>query len=153
MKKKQIWLVLLVVIINLSACKNQDKNKTIEKEASLTSNSISFKGVWTREFQIGTDSIQKVIYKIDQDSIQYEMAGPMSIKYTMLKDTFIQKDKKWIGKFEDKFYVIFIKNDTKKSISLLKKQVKNREVAIAMNFPSDTARSRFSSWNIFNKKE
>jgi len=153
MKNKQIWIVLLVVLVNLTACKNQDKSKTLGKEVHLTSTTIPFEGVWTREFQIGTDSIQKVIYKIYQDSIQYEMAGPMSIKYTMLKDTFLLKNNRWIGRLHDNTYVVFIKNNTKKSISLLKKQVKNREIALSMAFPSDTARSRFSSWNIFSKKE
>ena len=52
----------------------------------------------------------------------------------------------------DNVYVIFIKNNNEKTITLLKKQVKDKNEALYMQMPSDTARSHFTSWNIYKKE-
>jgi len=148
--KKSI-LILATIIIGITACENSKKTRTTLK----MNNEISFEGVWGRNFELGEgkDSVQLVFYRIWEDSIQYEMKGPMNLNYTLQKDTFIAKDNRWVGKLNGESYVIFAKNITSDSIQIFKKKIKNKAAAMSIPFPSDTARSRFSSWNVFYSKK
>jgi len=136
---------LLFLLIFLS-CSDSTVNQKIHDS------NIPFLGNWTRSFELGKDSIQHASYRIFKDSIEYEMFGTMAVKYVIKKDTFIAKDNRWIGKMHDNVYVIFIKNNNEKTITLLKKQVKDKNEALYMQMPSDTARSHFTSWNIYKKE-
>ncbi len=99
------------------------------------------------------DSIQFVYYRVWEDSIQYEMEGSLNLNYTIKKDTFLTKDNRWIGNLHGNPYVIFVKNVTPDSISIFKQEIKNMEEALKMPFPSDTAMSRFSPWNVYYLKK
>ncbi len=127
------------------------ENESTEKQPKT----IPFAGEWTRDFQIGQgpDSTAHISYRFAADSIQYEMAGLMSIKYTITVDTFIEKDNRWLGMLNDVPYVIFVQPVSKDSINLFKKKVKNLASGLSMEVPGADARSRFTSWNIFVKKQ
>jgi len=146
--KKYVLLVILS-IIGITACENSKKTEVTLK----TDNTIPFEGTWGRSFELGVDSTQLVFYRIWEDSIQYEMKGPLNLNYTIQKDTFIAKDNRWIGNLHGNPYVIFVKNVTSDSIAIFKKEIKNKEEALKMSFPSDTAMSRFSPWNVYYLKE
>ena len=144
--KKSILLIFVTVLFAVS-CKN---NKKVELTKKI-SNELTFAGSWTRSFEMGNGVAAKVTYNIWQDSIHYDMLGPMHMQYTIKKDTFIVSDNKWIGRKDNISYVIFAKNTSKDSISLLKMKVENMQKALEMKFPSDSARSKFSSWNTYIK--
>ena len=71
------------------------------------------------------------------------------MNYTIMKDTFVVEDNRWVGILNDQSYVIFAKNITTDSITLLKQKAKNRQEALTMPFPSDSATSRFTTWNVY----
>lgn len=145
---KNYLLIVILSFIGITACENSKKTETkLKKE-----NTISFIGNWGRSFELGKDSTQLVFYRVWEDSIQYEMKGPLNLNYTLQKDTFIVKDNRWIGSLNDNPYVIFVKNVTSDSIAIFKKEIKNRDEALSMPFPSDTAMSRFSPWNVYYLK-
>ena len=149
--KKTILFIALILLLATS-CKNDKKEKTTDQQTIKITNKIPFLGNWTRSFDMGNNINATVNYNIYQDSIQYEMLGPMNTKYTLVKDTFYPKDNRWIGKRGEIPYVIFVKNSSKDAITLLKMKVESKSKALSMPFPSDTARSKFSSWNTFKKK-
>jgi len=99
------------------------------------------------------DSVQLVFYRIWDDSIQYEMKGPLKLNYTLQKDTFIAKDNRWVGKLYEQDYVVFVKNITSDSIAIFKKKTKSIEESMSMLFPSDNAMSKFSPWNVYYLKK
>lgn len=142
---KHYLLTVFFIVIGISACENSKKTTANQ----IDNHKISFEGVWTRSFDLGNDSIQDVFYRIWQDSIQYEMKGPLNLNYTLQKDTFVSKDNRWIGKLYDQDYVVFVKNITQDSIAIFKQKTKSTEEAMSMPFPSDTATSRFSPWNVY----
>lgn len=145
MLKKTLYVLLLSII--MMSCGSDKKNKT-----NTAKSSNPYFGAWTRDFEMGPEVKAKVTYVFTDDNIQYEMKGPMHLQYTIKKDTFLIKDKRWIGTKDGKTYVVFIKNDTKDELTLLKMEVSDREQALNMPFPLATARSKFSSWNTYNKK-
>lgn len=147
MKKSLVFI--LISILGVTACNNSKKAEPIFK----TNNTIPFIGNWGRSFELGVDSTQLVFYRVWEDSIQYEMKGPLNLNYTLKKDTFIANDNRWLGNLHGNPYVIFVKNVTSDSIAIFKKEVKNKEEALTMLFPSDTAMSRFSPWNVYYLKE
>ena len=149
MKKTGILLIAFVLV--LVSCEKKAR-KNIEKLVLETSVDIPFAGNWVRSFEMGNGVSAKVTYSVWNDSIHYDMNGPMRMQYTIKKDTFVSKDNKWIGKKDGVPFVIFIKNASKDSISLLKMKVESKSKALEMKFPSDTARSKFSSWNTYYKK-
>ena len=146
--KKYVLLVILS-IIGITACENSKKTETTLK----TDHTISFEGTWERSFDLGNDSIQDVFYRIWEDSIQYEMKGPLNLNYTLQKDTFISKDNRWVGKLYEQDYVVFVKNITSDSIAIFKQKTKSIEESMSIPFPSDTATSRFSPWNVYYLKK
>jgi len=145
---KNILLIFIISIFGFIACENSKKTETKLKK----DNTISFTGNWGRSFELGVDSTQLVFYRIWEDSIQYEMKGPLNLNYTMQKDTFIVKENRWIGNLNGNPYVVFVKNVTSDSIAIFKKEIKNKEEGLTMPFPSDTAMSRFSPWNVYYLK-
>lgn len=147
--KKHFLLVVLILVIGITACENSVKTKsTLE-----TDKEIPFEGTWTRSFELGKDSLQFVYYRIWEDSIHYEMKGPLNLNYMIQKDTFLAKENRWVGNLEGNPYVIFLKNITADSITLFKENVKTKEEALTMSFPADTAKSRFSTWDVFYLKK
>jgi len=146
---KHYLLTVFFIVIGITACENSKKTAA----SRIDDNKISFEGVWTRSFDLGNDSIQNVFYRIWQDSIQYEMKGPLNLNYTLQKDTFVSKDNRWIGKLYDQDYVVFVKNITLDSIAIFKQKTKSIDEAMSMPFPSDTATSRFSPWNVYYLKK
>ena len=150
-KMKKTGILLIAFTLILVSCEKKAR-KSVEKLVIETKDNISFTGNWTRSFEMGNGVAAKVIYSIWNDSIHYDMNGPMHMQYTIKKDTFIAKDNKWIGKKDNTLYVIFAKNTSKDSISLLKMKVESKSKALEMKFPSDTARSKFSSWNTYIKQ-
>ena len=147
--KKQI-LILSILSISLWNC-NHAKKENITTKTTTSNN--PYLGEWTRSFQMSEESTATVNYIFYNDSIQYEMKGPMNLNYSIKKDTFLVKGNRWIGKKGTDTYVIFIQPNSKEKITLLKMKSKDIATALKMPFPSDTARSKFSSWNIFNKKQ
>ncbi len=148
---KNSILIIIVTLIFATSCKENTSKKVIKSKVEKV-NEIPFSGTWARSFTMGKGVDAKVTYTVFQDSIQYIMNGPMVMKYTLVKDAFLSKSNRWIGKRGETPYVIFFKNVSKDSITLLKMKVESKEKAIKMAFPSDTARSKFSSWNTFKKK-
>ncbi len=146
MKKSIILLILIGLVI--TSCKKSEKVNTVEKQTVK----IPFEGTWTRSFKMGENVEADVTYVISSDSIRYEMNGPMQMKYTIKKDTFLVKENKWIGSKDGTPYVIFVKNNTNEAITLLKMKLKTKAEGVSMAFPSDSARSKFSSWNTYNRK-
>ncbi len=147
--KKRYLFILLISIIGFTACDNSKKLKTTLE----SSNEIPFQGTWSRSFELRKDSLQFVYYRVWEDSIHYEMEGPLSLNYTIHKDTFLTKENRWIGNLEGNPYVIFLKNISSDSITLFKENVETKEEALTMPFPSDTAKSRFSTWDVFYLKK
>jgi len=144
MKKSILVLIILALII--VSC-----NKSESKKEKDSPNKPTIEGVWSRSFAMGKDVTAHVKYSFFNDSIVYNMNGPMKLNYTITKDSYLNNNR-WIGKSGETQYVIFIKDLSNKSLTLLKKKVKNREEAMTMKFPSDSARSQFSSWNTFMKE-
>ena len=144
----RIPLLLATLSLLLINCTDSEK-KNISKQTEATNPYI---GNWTRSFAMSEESTAQITYSFFNDSISYEMKGPMQLNYTIKKDTFIQKENRWIGDKDGKTYVIFIKNTSKDKITLLKMQSKSIEDALKMPFPTDTTRSKFSSWNTYLKK-
>ncbi len=140
--KRTILSITLITVL-LASCAPNTEKKII--------NNIPFEGTWSRSFSMGETSA-KVTYTIAEDSIHYAMNGPMDMQYTIKKDTFVSKDNKWIGMVDSTYYVIFAKNMNDKEVTILKLKSTNIEEALQMPFPSDTARSKFSSWNTFQKQ-
>lgn len=149
--KKTILFTALIILLATS-CKNDKKAQTADNQTTEIINEIPFLGSWTRSFDMGNNTNATVNYNIYKDSIQYEMLGPMNTKYTLVKDVFSPKGDRWVGKRGEIPYVIFVKNSSKDAITLLKMKVESKSKALLMPFPSDTARSKFSSWNTFKKK-
>ncbi len=148
---KKYLLIITLSITGLSACTNTGETSDTEKNTIETTESIALphEGSWTRNFEIGADSTQYVYYTIWKDSIKYEMSGIMAMNYTIKMDTFIIADNRWIGILNDQSYVVFAKNITADSITLLKQKAKDRQTALIMPFPSDSATSRFTTWNVY----
>lgn len=140
-------LFVLVFILAMVGCKNNPPT-----ESNTTS--IPFQGEWTRSFPLGQglDSMAHIFYRIGSDSIQYEMNGMMALKYTIEMDTFITTDNRWIGQFNGQSYVIFIQPISADSINLFKKKVGNVATALSLPTPDKTAKSQFTSWNVFVRK-
>lgn len=152
MRRSYLWIIA-IFIISFTACKNADKIEVKEKEDLVITNKLPFEGIWTRSFELAKDSIQQVFYRVWTDSIQYEMQGSLPIKYTMYKDTFISKENKWIGKLKEVPYVLFVKINSKDSITLFKKQAMNNSEALQMKTPHDSVSSHYSSWNTYYLKK
>ena len=156
MKIKFIYSISLAVL-SLVACNEKaakDKSDVIdmlEVDDSKAIDRVSFEGIWTRKFSMGEGKEQQVFYTVNTKEIEYKMAGAVPMTYTIKMDTFIAKDNRWIGKKGEIPYVVFAKNITSDSISLYKQKVKNLEEALALPFPSDTTRSQFTSWNVYQK--
>lgn len=151
--KKIIYSLVLILTVTISCKKKDIINNVASPEKQIVKvTEMPFQGTWSRSFAMGKGVDANVTYTIFQDSIQYLMKGPMNMKYTLLKDVFSAKDNRWIGKRNEMPYVIFFKNISKDSITILKMKVESKEKAMKMAFPSDTARSKFSSWNTFAKK-
>ncbi len=151
----KFYNVLLAIIITslLYSCIGAKNNRFTSLSETQTIEENPFLGVWSRSFELGKkDSTTYVYYRMFADSIQYEMAGPLALKYTMLTDTFLHGENRWVGTLHGHPYVIFIKNHIADSISLLKKKVKTKQEALTMAMPSDTARSHFTSWNVYYKQ-
>ena len=146
---KNYLLIVAIIVIGFAACENSKKTEISLK----TETKIPFEGVWSRSFDLGNDSIQDVFYRIWDDSIQYEMKGPLNLNYTLQKDTFIAKDNRWVGKLYEQDYVVFVKNITSDSIAIFKQKTKSIEESMSIPFPSDTATSRFSPWNVYYLKK
>ncbi len=140
--KNHLLIISLLIFIS---CTNTAKQEEPMK--------IPFLGTWTRSFELAKDSTQHVYYTIWADSIQYEMQGPLPVKYVMQKDSFVVEDNRWVGKLNDVPYVIFIKNASPDSITLFKKQVTDMEEALSMQVPSDTVSSHFASWNVYKRRD
>ncbi len=148
---KNLVIILILALTFTVSCKKTESVKIV-KSNDKTVTAIPFSGTWSRSFTMGKGVNANVSYTVFQDSIQYIMNGPMVMKYTLIKDVFSAKDNRWIGKRDETPYVIFLKNISKDSITLLKMKVESKEKALKMVFPSDTARSKFSSWNTYKKK-
>jgi len=146
---KNFVFVIMILFIGITACDNSNKSKKTSKNDS----EISFIGTWTRSFEMGKDSLQFVYYRIWEDSIHYEMKGPLNLNYTIQKDTFLANENRWVGNLEGNPYVIFLKNISTDSITLFKENVKTQEEALKMPIPADTAKSRFSTWDVFYLKK
>jgi len=148
-----IGLVLLSLLTFNSEFYNEEINDmpTSKIKMSSLNDSIPFQGIWTRKFSMGEGKEQQVFYTVNTKEIEYKMAGAVPMAYTIKMDTFIAKDNRWIGKKGEIPYVVFAKNITSDSISLYKQKVKNLEEALALPFPSDTTRSQFTSWNVYQK--
>ncbi len=148
---KKTILILIAFTLLLFNCKENKVNKPVEVNDSKSTVN-PFLGSWSRSFEMGSGMSAKVDYIVSADSIQYVMNGPMVMKYTIKRDTLIANENKWIGTKGNEVYVIFTKNKSNDSITLLKMKVDSKLKAIEMKFPSDTARSKFSSWNTYYKK-
>ncbi len=149
---KNTGILLIIFALVLVSCQKSVKKNVEELIVTETSDDILFIGNWERSFEMGNGVSAKVTYSIWNDSIHYDMKGPMHMQYMIKKETFVPRDNKWIGKKDNTTYVIFVKNASKDSISLLKIKVESKSKALEMKFPSDTARSKFSSWNTYYKK-
>ncbi|MEN8248965.1 MAG: hypothetical protein ABFS32_08535 [Bacteroidota bacterium] len=143
-------ILFAVILILFSSCSNKEK---AHEEVSNESTSVTYEGTWKRSFELGVDTLQYVTYNIMNDSIQYIMEGPLPIKYTMYKDTFITKDNRWIGNLGDDYYTVFVKYYNADSISLFKQQFETREEALTRAYPSDTVSGHFSSWYTYYSKQ
>ncbi len=152
MKINYLCLITLIIIV-FTSCKNSDRINSADIEKVLVTEKLPFEGNWTRNFELAKDSVLHVYYSVWTDSIQYEIQGPLSVKYMMYKDTFISKDNRWIGRLNKVPFVIFLKNISPDSITLYKKEVKNNSEALQMHFPSKKDRSHFSSWNTYYLKK
>ncbi len=147
-------IVMFFISLFLWNCKNSTKKeiKVISKSKEKVVNVNPVLGSWTRSFKMSEALTATVNYTFWKDSLRYEMLGPMNMKYTIKKDTFLIDKNKWIGTKDNETYVVFIKNTTKEKVTLLKMKSKDLSTALKMSFPSDSARSKFSSWNTYNKK-
>ncbi|MEE9348593.1 MAG: hypothetical protein V3U80_00945 [Flavobacteriaceae bacterium] len=152
MNLKKLSLLILFSLFILIGCKKNDAPKTTSESQVKPTKNNPFIGTWSRSFSMGQDVTAQVTYDFHKDSVVYNMAGPMNLKYTLKSDQFIAKDNRWIVKKDSIPYVIFAKNITDKSITLLKMKLKNKEEGLTMKFPADSARSKFSSWNVYLKK-
>lgn len=144
--KTPLFLVLAISIVLISC---NSENKSTPKKAITTN---PYLGEWTRSFAMSAESTAQITYSFWKDSISYEMKGPMQLNYAIKKDTFVVKENRWIGDRDGVKYVVFIKDASKDKITLLKMKSESIEAALKMPFPSDSARSKFSSWNTFSKK-
>lgn len=143
-------LLSLAIIVLLFSCKNSEKPSQDVPLKIETKDSKVFSGIWTRSFAMSEKVTAEVTYTFLKDSIQYEMKGPMQLNYTLIKDTIVNN--RWIGDKKGETYVVFVKNKTKDKVTLLKMKSKDIESALTMPFPSDSAKSKFSSWNTYLKK-
>ncbi len=148
--------IFAAILIGLSACNNattekseNDTDTTAVQKTESALATLPHEGSWTRNFEIGKDSTQYVYYTIWKDSIKYEMSGIMAMNYTIKMDTFVVKDNRWVGILNKQSYVVFAKNITVDSITLLKQKAKDRQEALTLPFPSDSATSRFTTWNVY----
>lgn len=155
MSKLQIIIIGLMCSISVSCTET-------EKEIQVTENNetnavvvetvdIPFKGTWSRAFSMGEGMDQEVSYSISDTEIVYAMKGSMPMEYSLVMDSFIAEDNRWIGNKGNDTYVIFVKNITSDSITLFKQKIDTKDAALNMVFPSDTTRSKFTSWNVYHK--
>jgi len=121
-----------------------DEKSSLENETPA----LPFEGNWTRSFQLGegADSLQYVYYNIYTDSIQYIMKGPLPLNYNLIRDTFLLKENRWVGKLNDVYFAIFVKAINADTIALFKQQFPTREEALNRPYPADTVSGHFSSW-------
>lgn len=157
MKNNSIILVLIITSLIMSCTESPKENAQVIEDVndavteSITESGIPFLGTWSREFSMGEGMDQTVSYIVSDTEIMYKMVGARPMEYNIVLDEFNAKDNRWIGKKGDDTYVIFVKDITEESISLFKKKAANKEEALTIEFPSDTARSKFTSWNVYNK--
>ncbi len=149
---KKIILLLTIFLIFTSCKKTTSPKNTVNINTEKPIDKVAFDGVWSRNFSMGNAVSATVTYEVFKDSIQYNMVGPMALKYAIIKDNSNTKKDRWIGNKGATPYVIFIKDLSSKSVTLLKMKTKSIEEAINMKFPSDSARSKFSSWNVYQKQ-
>lgn len=155
-KIRNVYLLSLIVIGLIACTDKPSKNKkndikSSEEEVLKSDKAIPFEGIWTRKFSMGEGKKQQVFYTVKSEGIEYRMEGAVPMGYTIEMDTFIAKDNRWIGRKGEISYVIFAKNITNNSIALYKQKVESFEEALTIPFPSDSTRSQFTSWNVYQK--
>lgn len=141
----------IVVSCNDTSKDTQPIESTEIQSEVAEKSEIPFKGTWSRAFSMGEGMEQEVSYSITDKEIVYAMKGAMPMEYSLIMDSFVSEDNRWIGTKGDETYVVFVKNITAESISLFKQKADSKDAALKMVFPSDTTRSKFTSWNVYNK--
>ena len=102
---KRTWLLLIVAFAGMMAC--QETGTTNQPSAEIEEE-IPFLGTWTRTFALNEDSMQYVYYRIGPDSIEYEMRGPLPVKYVMNMDSFVVEENRWTGLLNEVPYVMIL---------------------------------------------
>ena len=115
---------------------------------------IPFAGIWDRQFEAGTGTgaWHTVTYSIYEDSIRYTLTGPVgNADYTMLRDTFILEDNRYIGHTNDAvYYLIFTSEITTDSIKVYKEIIPNFETGMSIQIPHDTTTANHG-WSYYTK--
>lgn len=150
--KKYIATSVLSLLM-LSSCVKKDKITSISTEP-INSNSIDipFSGDWEREFETGPGIKHKANYHVYKDSIRYKLAGIfVNRDYVMLRDTFLNKENKFIGHTSDnQYYVLFAKDVSENTVTIYKQEIKNVEEGLKITQPADNT-TESHGWNTFQK--
>lgn len=114
---------------------------------------IPFEGTWTRQFEAGPGNLHDVQYSIYQDSIRYQLSGPIgNADYVLHRDSFSLENNRFIGHTtDDQYYLLFAKNVTTDSITVYKQTVETLEEGLILPVPSASTTANHG-WNIFKKQ-
>lgn len=137
MKKTALFLLFSILI--LTAFKKNEEPK--------------LNGHWARQFEVGAKQLHTAEYFIYQDSIRYTLNGPIGkANYLIKRDTFLLETNQFIGHTEEnQYYLLFLKNITKDSISIYMQKTNNVVDALQITIPNDTI-TQNHGWNTFHKK-
>lgn len=142
---KGYGIYMVMVILSLMAC---------SKEEDLSENKakIPFDGHWQRMFEAGAGNPHIVDYIIYQDSIHYSIAGTFgNASYTMVRDTFIVDDNRFIGHTnEGEIYLVFVKDATDQEITLYKEKLENMDDGLNSDVPPSNTTANHG-WNTYLK--
>ena len=139
-------LAFIALFISFTSCSKEDDSPVPGNDT------IEFEGSFGREFDV-QGTTQKVTYTIDQNKINYDLAGGVAnVNYDIKKEYYSKDDKRWIGYKESNstYYLIFFKDISDTKVTLYKKKVASLDVGKAEPIPAaDDTKNH--GWNTYQK--
>ncbi|MBS9774681.1 MAG: HmuY family protein [Tenacibaculum sp.] len=141
------FFAIIALIMGFTSC-SKDDNLVIGNDT------VDFTGTFSREFEVPTPNktfTQKATYTISEDKINYKMGGGFAkTDYDIKKEYYSKEENRWIGYRADtkEYYVIFLKDVTKSSITLYKKVVASVEEGKKELVPAENDKENHG-WNTY----
>lgn len=148
--KKLLASSLLTILVFTSCHRNNDNDGPVTPPTNGVE--IPFQGKWQRQFEAGPGNPHTVSYLIENDKIRYVLTGVIgNADYTMVRDTFLMENNRFIGHTSDNhYYVLFTKDVSDNHITVYKKEVENVTEGLNEPLPAPD-NTENHGWNVFEK--